>query len=273
MHEYLLNTIEKFKLKFNNDNRIAAMYLYGSGGNGSDDQYSDVDLGVIIHDDFYNDVRDELKDICENICGEIHLWFPEGESKETCNYAFLFEFNDNQFLYDFTIMTEHFFQQNTWLNKQHKKIIFDNSNILSNDLDTLDNVFYTGNIKWTIEQFWIYTYLNGKYYRRHDSFKLLYIQNVLFNNHMKLLNSLYPDQTWSWWPSDIKKLPETKQKEMLIYFGSKTINKITKALEKEIKIYAVDARRVCQKLEISYPQDLEEYVKRHLINMGVIDKF
>lgn len=272
MNDYLLNTIEKFKTRFYNDNRVIAMYLYGSGGKGTDDEYSDVDLGLIINDDFYSKVRDELKDICENICGKIHLWFPEGENKETCNYAFLFEINDNQFLYDFTIMTEHFFLQNIWLNKQQKKIIFDKAFILNNDNEISDLNLNTDNIMRSIEQYWIYTYLNGKYYKRQDIFKLLYIQNFLFNNHIKLLNALYTDEMWTWWPSDIKKLPKVKQKKMLIYFGSKTINKITKAIGKETEMYAYDANRICKKLGIYYPHELEEYVKKHLFNMGIICK-
>lgn len=271
MHEYLRDTIEKFKQKFYNDNRIIAMYLYGSGGKGIDDEYSDVDLGMVIQDGFYGEVRDGLKDICEYICGKIHLWFPEGESKESCNYAFLFEANDEQFLYDFTIMSENIFKQNTWLHKQTGRIIFDKSDIFNTGGDKVPNVSYNPvNMKWSIEQYWIYTYLNGKYFKRLDIYKLLYIQNFLFNNHMQLLHAFNPNETWTWWASDIKKLPEEKQIEMLVYFGSKTISQVTQALEKEIEIYADDARRACEKWRLIYPQELEEYVKRHLHTMGVI---
>lgn len=272
MHEYLRDTIEKFKQKFYNDNRIIAMYLYGSGGKGIDDEYSDVDLGMVIQDGFYGEVRDGLKDICEYICGKIHLWFPEGESKESCNYAFLFEANDEQFLYDFTIMSENIFKQNTWLHKQTGRIIFDKSDIFNTGGDKVPNVSYNPvNMKWSIEQYWIYTYLNGKYFKRLDIYKLLYIQNFLFNNHMQLLHAFNPNETWTWWASDIKKLPEEKQIEMLVYFGSKTISQVTQALEKEIEIYADDAKRACEKWGLIYPQELEEYVKRHLHTMGVID--
>jgi hypothetical protein len=61
MHEYLKQTIEKFKIKFQGDNKITAMFLYGSVGRDANDEYSDVDLGVVIKDGFYNEVRNNIK--------------------------------------------------------------------------------------------------------------------------------------------------------------------------------------------------------------------
>jgi len=271
MHEYLKQTIEKFKKEFQGDNRITAMFLYGSAGRNADDEYSDVDLGVVIKDGFYNEVRNNLKGICESVCGKIYLFFPEGESEEFCNYAFLFEANRMQFLYDLTIMSQEALKKMSWLHSLPVKVIFDKTNMFSiKDKKTPGNKYDAETLIKGMEQYLLYTYLNGKYYRRADINKLLYIQNFLFNNHMKMLNALYPDEEWTWWPDDIKKLPKEKQAEMLIYFGSKKIYLIKDAIEKEIELFAYDAKKACEKWKVDYPQELEDYVKRHLRHMGVL---
>lgn len=269
MHSYLRETIERFRLQFDQDGRVAAMYLFGSGGKGADDEYSDADVGIVIRDESYEELRDELKDICERLCGRIHLWFPEGERSTFCNYAFLFEANDEQFLYDFTIMSEAFFKEQ--VRQFPGKVIFDKANLSQTGEAGSSNAGYSPDkLIYSIQQYWIYTYLNGKYFKRKDIFKLLYIQNFLFTNHMQLLHALHPNESWNWWASDIKKLPDAKQSEMLVYFGAKSVDEVTAALEQELVMFADDARKACEKWEMSYPQELEEYVRRHLRTMGVI---
>src|SRR5205807_675550 len=75
-------------------------------------------------------------------------------------------------------------------------------------------------LRWLIDNYWVYMYLNGKYSQRADVYKLLYVQGVLFQTHLNILNALHPETQWNWWARDVKHLPEEKQQELLIYFGA-----------------------------------------------------
>ena len=105
MHPYLRATIDAFTAHFRDDSRCVGLHLKGSAGTGTDDKYSDVDLELVVEDAHYPAATAELRALCERVCGRIELWFPEGQRADGVNYAFLFEHDGEQFLYDFALAT------------------------------------------------------------------------------------------------------------------------------------------------------------------------
>jgi predicted nucleotidyltransferase len=65
-HQALLNSILAF---YQDDPRILAVILFGSLGRGNWDEYSDLDLDVILADDVRIDVSDELQSLCKSFAG------------------------------------------------------------------------------------------------------------------------------------------------------------------------------------------------------------
>jgi hypothetical protein len=72
-----------------------------------------------------------------------------------------------------------------------------------------------------------------------------------------------------WWAKDIHHLPAVKQDELLVYYGAITPTAITKAIWKEVDLFAKDAQAVCQKWNLEYPVTLEQGVRTHLKKMGL----
>jgi hypothetical protein len=112
-------------------------------------------------------------------------------------------------------------------------------------------------------------YLNGKYFRRHDVYKMLYVQDVLFRTHLEVLLSLSPE-SGGWWARDVQRLPEARRNDLLVYFGSGSAEALVAAIEREMDLFSDDAQTSCRQAGVIYPRGLETGVRRHLSHMGVV---
>ena len=272
MHAHLRATIDRFAALFAPDGRCAGLHLKGSGGAGTDDAYSDVDLELVVEDAAYGAVSAELREVCERVCGPIRLWFPEGARADGCNYAFLFEHGGEQFLYDFSITTRSGIVAGP---RRPGKILFDREGWLAALRAARAPAPYTpADLRATIDRYWLYAYLSGKYARRGDVPKLLYVQQTIFRAHLDVLRALHPAAAaaaeWGWWPRDVKRLPAEAQAALTRYFPAPDLPAIRAALGEEQRRFGADARAACLRWGQSYPEDLERYVRRHLRAMGAV---
>lgn len=269
MHDYLKKTIDRLVDHFSRDKRCLGVLLHGSGGQGTDDIYSDVDLTMVVEEKDYIDVRDGLKALCSSICGDIRLWYPEGDRQDQVNYAFLFETVDGYFLYDLAVFTLPAYTAKPY--DHTEKVLFDRNNILPmirNDQPRLE--IRPGAIPSIIEVYWLYAYLNGKYYRRGDLYKAIYILQTLFNHHMQLLGALHPGTDWRWWPKDLERLTDDHQQDMLSYLQCVDIADIPTIMKIVLHRFSRDAREICYLDGLNYPDELEAYVRNHLREMSIL---
>ena len=265
MNPYLRETIQTFTEHFREDRRCIGLHLKGSGGTGTDDEYSDVDLELVVEDEFYGEVTAELRALCERVCGRIELWFPEGQRADGVNYAFLFEHDGEQLLYDFAVATRSAVMRD---GRRPGPILLDREGLLEKLRATRGPAPYSAErLEYTIDHYWIYAYLSGKYARREDVFKLLYVQQTIFRAHMEILRALHPEREWGWWPRDLARLPAETQAAMKRYFPAPDVAAIREALGPEVRRFGEDARAACARWGKDYPESLERYVLRHLIAM------
>lgn len=268
MHPHLRATIDRFTALFGEDQRCIGMHLKGSGGAGTDDEYSDVDLELVVEDAHYAAISAELRAVCERVCGRIHLWFPEGARPDGCNYAFLFEHEGEQFLYDFAVATRSAVLADT---RRPGRILFDREGALAALRATRRPAPYAPErLPAAVDHYWLYADLSGKYARRHDVPRLLYVQQTIFRAHLEVLRALYPEGEWGWWPRDVQRLPAATQHALLRYFPAPAVPAIQAALGEEVQRFGADARAACARWGCIYPEQLESYVLRHLRAMGAI---
>jgi hypothetical protein len=268
MHAHLRATIDRFTALFAPDARCAGLHLKGSGGAGTDDAYSDVDLELVVQDAAYGAVSAELRAVCERVCGAIRLWFPEGVRADGCNYAFLFEHEGQSFLYDFSIVTRSALAGGT---RRPGRILLDRDGFLAGlRRDRAPAPYAPERLPYAIDRYWIYAYLSGKYTRRGDVLKLLYVQQTIFGAHLEVLRALHPEGEWGWWPKDVGRLPAETQAALRRYFPAPDLPAIRTALGDELRRFGADARAACARWEQAYPEALERYVLRHLRAMGAV---
>jgi len=252
---------------FYKDERCLAMYLWGSLAEGTADAHSDVDVAAVFLDDAYPAVREMLRPVCEKLCGPITVWLPEGERPDRGNYAFLFEEGGHQHLCDFTIMSAAAFRRS---GVDSIRVLFEKEKIVSSmpskgSAPSFDESTLAG----IIDKYWVYAFLHGKYGRRDDLYKMLYVQSALFAAHLRVINALHPEREWRWWGRDAGRLDATRRHELASYFGARTVPAISQALLTVFDLFARDARQACERTGTRYPESLESAVRRHLATIFV----
>ncbi|MEK6793696.1 MAG: nucleotidyltransferase domain-containing protein [Spirochaetota bacterium] len=258
----LNSSLERLIAHYRDDGSCIAMYLWGSLAAGTADRFSDIDVAAVFRDEDYQAARNGLRSVCDLLCGPTLVWLPEGERPDSGNYAFLFAANEKHYLYDFTIMRASAFQKNK--DRSSYRFLFDKIGIANNAERPLPPQFEAHTISGIIDKYWVYAYLNGKYGRRQDIFKMLYVQSVLFQTHVRLLNALHPDEVWNWWARDVAHLDEKHRGGLLVYFGARSTDDIRRILTIEFDLFSRDAKEACVKWGITYPEALENGVRDHI---------
>jgi hypothetical protein len=268
IHPVLTESFERLRAYFEADERCVGMFLWGSLDNGTADAWSDVDVSAVFRDEDYQQVKAEMRSICDSLCGPILVWLPEGETKEAVNFAFLFNVEDRVHLYDFSIFSVKGLKTASGMNPH--TVYFDKVGLFqTTDVAPSAAVFDPKSLLQNINNWWVYTYLNGKYYRRQDTYKMLYVQQVIFATHMRVINAQYPDSQWNWPARDVHHLPVEQQEQMLTYFPAPDPRAIADALQREMDLFSHDAIEACARWDVEYPHDLESGVRRHFKTMGL----
>lgn len=266
MNAKLAQSIQRLEAHYRADDRCSAIFLWGSAGRGDADDFSDVDFAIVTRDEDYASLRAELQAVCERVCGPLTLWLPEADNEGFCSIAFLYLEGEEVLLYDFMMVSESQFPRHR---PRQIEFLLDRGTFGESTSAPIAPKPSSG-IQTLLSTYWVYCYLNGKYFQRGDLYKILYVQQVLFQTHMRLLNYLHPDAEWGWWCLDMKRLSKHHQAEMMHYFGTATPEQVSEALEVEVDTFSRDAQAVCATFGENYPHSMEQNVRRHLVNMGVL---
>ncbi len=261
-------SLARLQAHFDADPRCVAMYLWGSLGSGAADAFSDVDAAIVVHDPHFSAVKAELRGLCESLCGPLLVWLPEGEKAASVNFAFLFNDHDKVLLYDFYVSSLSAAGEGPGENL--KVVLFDRAGIFNEPLPGAPiAAISASSLSAEIDNYWTYMYLNGKYYRRRDVYKMLYVQNVLFNTHLRLLQALEGKPRGNWWARDIHELSDAYQNDLRLYFGSSDAEAIARTLWQKMDLFSAHAQAICARSGLEYPAALESGVRRHLHDMGL----
>ena len=269
MHASLLEGLDRAQRELQSDDRCLAVFLWGSAGSKTADEFSDLDVAVVVRDDCYASLKEDVPALCERTFGRPIAWIPEGEQDAFVNYAFLFKAGADLLLCDLMVVSETWIGANpTWISEE---ILLDRTGLskkLSAGPKHGGAGFSASKLSECLHNYWIYIYLNGKQFRRSSVFKLLNIQQALFERHLSVLRFLYPDLAWTWWAAkDAYLLPEAHQERLLTYFTGARLDTICDLLRNEMDLFCEDARHVCRKCDTDYPDELERNVRQHLRRM------
>lgn len=263
MHPHLLRALDLTVAHFQADPRCLGMYLHGSIGRGETDAYSDIDVCAVIADEHYEAAKSQMRARCEELFGPITIWLPEGERPGYCNYAFLFAHGEELLLTDFDIVSRGLFVE--WGHRPDR-ILWDREGLLGQVGAAAKSLPAVSDhrVLHLIDTYWVYAYLDGKYWRRADQYKLLYVQQTLFQLHAKLLQVLHCGAEGTWWAGDIARLPVREQRALRAYFTAATPRAVRCSLTRGLDLFAAAARGLCAARGLAYPAEREQAVRQHL---------
>lgn len=265
MHSILRCIYDKSLDYFKTDDRVLAAYMLGSALSEREDEFSDVDPVFFIKADCYQQFDKELPDFFRSMCDEIVLWWPERFNNETWkNYAVIFLSRSVLLQYDITIEPVPEENKRTILPEQ---LIFDKTG----SIFTITDKIYLpkpshDEINRTIDTYLVWSYIQAKYVRRKDIPKLIYVQQELFNSHLKVISYIYDHlRSYGWWCHTIKAIKDSYIKDILIsYLSHHDLDSISGKIIKQVLAFEKDSRDCCQKFNLPYPADKQQKVFRHL---------
>ena len=165
----LLESIQRLEAHYRADDRCTGIFLWGSAGREDADDFSDVDFGVVARDADYATLRAELEEVCNRVCGTLTLWLPEADMEGFCSIAFLYRDADEVLLYDFMMVSESQFPRHR---PRNIEVLLDRGNLGEVQPAPILPKPASG-IQPLLATYWVYCYLNGKYFKRGDIYKIL----------------------------------------------------------------------------------------------------
>jgi hypothetical protein len=263
MHPALRELLDQTVARFREDARAIAAFHSGSIGTEHEDEYSDVDPVFVIAPEAFEEVDSELPGIFQGLCEVIHLWWPErGHSDRWRNYACLFEAGGALLQYDVTIMKP---PAELPIRVAPPQFLFDKAGLLAVAAPEPQPVHAPSRLLWTVQRYWLYVFIQAKYLRRGDPFKLAFAQGELFQDHLQVLRARHGQADTDWWPLAARAVvsPE-RRNEMLLYFGPPDRDSVLSALPRELDAFSRDARAACTRWGLPYPEALESTVRAHV---------
>ena len=270
MHAHLKKCIDELAQFWKNDPRVRAFSMNGSGGRGDDDEWSDGDVVLVVSDESHDAVCHEIPGLMARF-GDIRMCMLEGEGGPYRSYSSLFEYNGEQFLFDHAVARESVFADPMAFDAG--VIYYDNTGVLTGANQRFKDrktAFDPSKLPELIDMYLVFTYLNGKFYRRKDALKMVYAQTTLQTTHIQLLGALYPDHGFSeWWYGDFPVLSPEHQQTILLYAAPPDCDEIALLVRRELARFGKDARAACALYGIAYPEELEKFVLRQLNDAGL----
>jgi hypothetical protein len=241
---------------FHADPRVLAAYMSGSVGTDREDEYSDVDPVLLVRAADFDAFDQDLPPIfhAAGVCPV--LWWPERVNCETLrNYAVLFERDGDLLQYDITIVAA---AEHATVPVRPDQFIFDKAAALEVVEQSTRAAYSPERLRWTVEMYWLYIYIHGKYLKRGDCFKLIAAQHELLNVHLEVLRALEPEVPFDWWPITAACLCRGADEEVCLgYLRGLDAAAVSAALPGQMARFSRDAHAACEKWSIEYPTDFE----------------
>jgi hypothetical protein len=246
------------------DPRVLAGYRSGSMGTEHEDAWSDVDPVFIVRDYAFDAFDRDLPDLFTRAGVIPVMWWPERINCDTLkNYAVFFHHNGLLIQYDITIEAA---SRHPVRRFPPGRVLFDKAGVIEvEDTARMMQGFAPDRLLWTVEIYWIYAYILGKYLRRNDPFKTAAAQQELFQSHVTILHALKPDVPFDWWPILAKRVADAEDRDTLLtYLRHTDRDGVLDVLHKQLAAFSQAARRACAAWDQEYPEPFASAVTAHL---------
>lgn len=253
---------------------VLGAWNFGSETQNLSDDYSDVDLVLLIDGKQFDQITFSLERFLENICDKIILCWPERFNSEAIiNNGYLLLSGSNIFQFDVFLLNSENLDDNmcrlhyTGLNKTD--IIFDKTGIVNK----LMELHLTGNL-WNDDAsdlektYWYHANMTGKYLKRKDYFKLNHVLHTMLETHISMLLVGFDKITWGGSMNKLHFIPIDKQAHLKKYYCPENFKEVEQNIISCMRWFQADTKEVYGLKGLDYSADLGDTI----INSWIKDR-
>lgn len=254
--------LEKIKYEFINQMKykdsVLGAWNFGSETHNLSDDYSDVDIVLLIGGEQFGQITFLLEECLAGICDEIILCWPERFNSEAIiNNGYLLLSSSNIFQFDvFLLNTErlddHMCSMH-YTGLKESDIIFDKKGIVNELMELhLTGSIWSDDISYLEKTYWYHAYMTGKYLKRKDYFKLNHVLHTMYETHMSMLLVGFDRITWGGSANKIHFIPIEKQAHLKKYYCLENLDGVEQNLICCMKWFQEDTKEICKLKGLDY---------------------
>ena len=259
MNQDLKNIFDKFIEKTKSMDEVLGAWNFGSEMHGKADEYSDVDVVLLVEGTSFPKMEQTIDDLLPEICDDVLLrWEEEFNGEAIINNGYILRNNGLLFQFDVFLinndMLDDFMCRIHYTDLSEKDIIFDKrGDVKRLSENPPKGSLWSDDVERLQRTYWYHLNMAAKYLLRRDFFKLNNIFRTLYDTHDSLLLSAYDTITWGGSASKLKYIPTEKQEHLKKYYctddpGLDRDNLIASAelFEKDLSEISAEKNMICK---------------------------
>ncbi|MCH5347779.1 MAG: hypothetical protein J1E40_00520 [Oscillospiraceae bacterium] len=273
MDQALKNIFDKFIEKTKSMDEVLGAWNFGSEMHGKADEYSDVDVVLLVDGTAFHQMEHTVDNVLSEICDDVLLrWEEEFNGEAIINNGYILKNNGMLFQFDVFLinndMIDDFMCRIHYTDLTEKDIIFDKmgdvkrladdppkGGLWSDDIDRLQRTY------------WYHLNMAAKYLLRNDFFKLEGIFRTLYDTHASLLLSAYDSITWGGAASKLKYIPAEKQGHLKKYYCTEDFGLDRDNLILSAELFEKDLSEILAEKNMLHKPETGIAVKKQLIDL------
>lgn len=271
MNRTLAQMKEIFIEQIKKSDCVLGAWNFGSEMHGLSDEYSDVDIILLIDGKQFVQFEESLESYLRQISDEILLCWPEGFNGEAIiNNGYLLLKSDSIFQFDVFLLNsdklDDFMCRLHYTDLQENDIIFDKTG----NVKKLMQLNFTGSswdadVAYLEKTYWYHANMTSKYLKRKDYFKLYNVLHTMYETHVSMLLTGFDETLWGGTANKLQFIPQDKQEHVKKYYCSEDFAQIQKNLIECMKYFQSDAREVYELKNIRYSSSLGNLIISNFI--------
>lgn len=248
---------------------VLGAWNFGSETHDLSDEYSDVDLVLLIDGARFAGFPSTLEESLRQISDDILLCWPEGFNGEAIiNNGYLLLCGSCIFQFDVFLLNSDRLEDGMcrfhYTGLKESDIIFDRDGAVRKLVErNVQGNLWDDDLSYLEKTYWYHANMAGKYLKRKDYFKLNQVLHTLYQTHISVLLVGFDRITWGGSANKLHFIPEEKQAHLKKYDCSEDFEKTGRNLADCMRWFGSDLKEVCELKGMEYSEYVGEKVRLH----------
>lgn len=263
-------TLESMKEVFIEQIKMSESVLgawdFGSEMHGLSDEYSDVDIILLIDGKQFAQFEKSLELYLQQISDEILLCWPEEFNGEAIiNNGYLLLNTGHIFQFDVFLLNldnlDDFMCRLHYTDLQEDNIIFDKTGDVKRLAQlNLAGSRWTADVEYLEKTYWYHANMTCKYLKRKDYFKLYNVLHTMYETHVSMLLAGFDETCWGGSANKLHFIPKDKQEHLKKYYCSEDFAQVQDNVIDCMKNFQSDAKAVFELKNIEYSSSVGDLI-------------